>query len=99
MCHINEWEFNKTTDFNMQISEGLLKILSKPFAPASTSTLRYKQLDVMVVADKNGNAVQAFIGKKNNENKIKGERFARIFIKDKEGKLIKDHWDKKGKSK
>ncbi len=82
----------------MQISEGLLKTLSKPFAPASTSSLRYKQLDVVVVSDKNGNAIQAFIGKKNSDGKIKGERFARIFIQDAEGKVIKDHWDNKGKS-
>ena len=38
-----------------------------------------------------------FIGKKEANGLIKGDRYARRLLKDKEGKIIKDHWDYKGK--
>ena len=38
-----------------------------------------------------------FIGKRQIIGKIKGERYARNLLKDSDGKVIKDHWDNKGK--
>jgi hypothetical protein len=38
------------------------------------------------------------IGKQNGDGKVKGERYARVLKKDKDGKMIKDHWELKGKA-
>jgi hypothetical protein len=38
-----------------------------------------------------------FIGKANKEGIIKGDRYARRLLKNKDGKILKDHWDYKGK--
>jgi hypothetical protein len=60
--------------------------------------IKVKGKDVAVKSDADGNAVQAFIGKLAENGNVKGERFSRTLIKDKEGKIIKDHWDLKGRS-
>jgi hypothetical protein len=76
----------------------IVKRISGFFAPNSMTNLKVKGKDVAVKSDAEGNAVQAFIGKLSDNGNIKGERFARTFIKDKDGKIIKDHWDLKGKA-
>lgn len=60
--------------------------------------LRYKGKDIAFKTDNDGNAIQLFVGKQNEKGVIKGYRYIRTLLRDKEGKLIKDHWDLKGKS-
>jgi hypothetical protein len=85
----------KTT---MALSDDLIKKLKRKFDPSTTSQFRYRTNDVVVQADEEGNAIRAFIGKANDEGIIKGDRYSRTLKKDKEGNIIKDHWERKGRA-
>jgi len=74
------------------------KKISVLFEPNSLTHLRVKEKDVAVKSDAEGNAMFAFVGKLNEDGNIKGERYTRVLVKDKDGKIIKDHWDLKGKA-
>ena len=80
------------------IGEELIKKLQKKYEPVTLIDERYKQLDISFKTDKDGNAILLFIGKRNEAGNIIGERYARTLKYDREGKIIKDHWELKGKS-
>lgn len=82
----------------MSLGEGLLKTINKKFEPSAKVSLRYKSYDLVVMTDKEGNAIQLFMGKANAEGIIKGDRYARTLKYDREGNLIKDHWERKGRA-
>ena len=82
----------------MSLGDDILKKINKKFAPLSKVSLRYKNYDLVLVTDKEGNGVQLFMGKENEEGIIKGDRYARTMKYDREGNLIKDHWERKGKA-
>lgn len=82
----------------MKLGEPILKQINKKFAPDTMVRLKFKGYDIALKTDDHGNAVQAFIGKENEAGMIAGDRYARKLVYDKEGKLIKDHWDRKGRS-
>lgn len=82
----------------MALSEHLQKKLEKQFPPSSMQQMKYKGNDLSFKIDADGNAILLFIGKQNDEGKIKGERYARRLVKDRSGKVIKDHWELKGKA-
>ena len=83
---------------DMSLGEDLLKKINKKFEPSSMISLRYRSYDLALKTDKEGNAIQLFMGKANEEGIIKGDRYARTLKYDREGKLIKDHWERKGKA-
>ena len=80
-----------------KIGEPLLKKLNKQYDASTIIHLKFKDYDLAVKTDEEGNPVLLFIGKANAEGVIKGDRYARRLLKDKTGKVIKDHWDYKGK--
>ena len=82
----------------MKLQEELIKLLKKKYKAASLISLRFKEKDVVAKTNKEGNTVLAFIGKKDNNGNIKGERYARTLKYHKDGKIIKDHWELKGKA-
>ena len=82
----------------MSLGDDLLKKINKKFEPSTTVSLRYRSYDLVLVTDKEGNAVQLFLGKANETGVIKGDRYARTLKYDREGRLIKDHWERKGKA-
>jgi hypothetical protein len=82
----------------MSLGEELLKKINKKFAPSTTVPLRYRSYDLVLVTDKDGNAIQLFLGKANENGVIKGDRYARTMKYDRDGHLIKDHWERKGKA-
>lgn len=82
----------------MAIGLELEKKMKKKFEPSSMISMRYKNFDLMIRTDADGNAVQLFMGKANAEGIIKGERFARTIKQDLSGKILKDHWERKGKA-
>lgn len=82
----------------MKLGEDLQKRLRAKFEPGTMIESTYKGKDMAFKTDNEGNAVFLFIGKKNERGFVIGERFQRVLIKDKEGKIIKDHWDNKGKA-
>ena len=82
----------------MTLSEGLQKLLAKKYEPSALTHITYKSNDIAVKADKEGNAVLMFIGKRTEQGSIKGKRYARTLKYDAEGKVLKDHWELKGKA-
>jgi hypothetical protein len=82
----------------MKLSEDLIKKLQKKFEPSTMVNMRYKGNDVAFKTDKEGNAIQLFVGKKGEDGTIKGYRYIRTLLLDKTGSTIKDHWDLKGKA-
>jgi len=82
----------------MALSEALIKKLSKKFPPGGMSDLVYRGNDLTIKADEDGNAILLFIGRRQEDGHIRGERYARRLLFDADGKAIKDHWECKGKS-
>ena len=80
------------------LNTDLIKKLSKKYEPSTMVNITYKGNDVAFKTDEQGNAVLCFIGKMNEQGNIKGERYARTLKYDREGSLIKDHWELKGKA-
>ena len=82
----------------MKIGEKLLKVLSKKYPPSELVAARFERYDLAIKTDADGNAVVLFIGKANEEGIVQGNRFSRVLVKDASGKVLKDHWDHKGKT-
>ena len=82
----------------MKLGEAILKQINKKFAPDTMVKLKFKGYDIALKTDEAGNAIQAFVGKENESGMINGDRYARKLVYDRDGKLLKDHWDRKGKS-
>ena len=82
----------------MALNEELLKKLKKPYEPSSTIQFRFREKDVALITDKDGQGIQLFIGQMKDNGHIKGERYSRKVVKDKTGQIVRDHWDRKGRS-
>ena len=80
------------------LKEPVLKILSKIYAPSSLIEQRFGRYDLAMRTDEKGRAILLFMGQKDTNGKIKGERYARRLVLDKDGHILKDHWDHKGKA-
>ena len=60
-------------------------------------SMKFKEYDMAMKTDEEGNPILLFIGKKREDGMIKGDRYARRLLKDTNGVVIKDLWDYKGK--
>jgi hypothetical protein len=80
----------------MALSERLALKLQKKFEPSAMINLRFGRLDAAVKTDSEGNAVLLFLGKRNRDGEIIGDRYARTLKSDERGVIIKDHWERKG---
>lgn len=83
---------------HMKLQESLIKKLSQTYESSAMFNLRFRENDVAFKTDDKGNPVFMFIGKKGADGKVKGVRYSRTLIYDKDGNKIKDHWDRKGKT-
>ncbi|MBK1438480.1 hypothetical protein JHJ32_00645 [Parapedobacter sp. ISTM3] len=82
----------------MNLGNDILKILDKQYAPNTLVETSYKNLDLAFKTDATGAPILLFLGKKDEQGQIKGERYVRRLKKSEDGKLLKDHWDLKGKA-
>jgi hypothetical protein len=82
----------------MELGEEVLKILNKTYDPNSMVETKFKRYDLAFKTDDAGRPILLFMGQKDAEGKIKGERFARRLKFGDQGEVIKDHWDNKGKA-
>jgi len=82
----------------MKLSEELQKKLQKKYEPSAMIEMKFKGNDLAFKTDEQGNAILLFIGKQQPDGSIKGERYARTLKYDREGLVIKDHWELKGKA-
>ncbi|KQS35667.1 hypothetical protein [Pedobacter sp. Leaf194] len=82
----------------MKLNEPVLKILRKKYEPEARTELKFARYDLAVKADSEGNAILLFMGVKDENGKIRGKRYARRLVVDKDGHVLKDHWEHKGKA-
>lgn len=80
----------------MKLGDEILKLLSKKYAPSSTVDSTFHRYDLTFKTDELGNPVLLFIGKRNEKGAVIGDRFTRTLKYDKDGKVFKDHWERKG---
>lgn len=82
----------------MKLGEEILKILGRVYEADTMVETRFKRYDLAFKTDDYGRPILLFLGEKDEKGHIKGERFARRLIIAPDGKVIKDHWENKGKS-
>ncbi|WP_129715876.1 hypothetical protein [Pedobacter sp. SYP-B3415] len=82
----------------MILKTQLLKILDKTYEPDAMIDLQFARYDLSVRTDAEGLPVLLFIGKRGANGMIRGERFRRVRQTDADGKVLKDHWDRKGEA-
>ncbi|HEU4472395.1 MAG TPA: hypothetical protein VFR58_14985 [Flavisolibacter sp.] len=82
----------------MKLGDDLIKKMSGKYEPSAMLPLHYRNNDIILRTDREGNAVQMFIGKANSSGIIKGDRYSRTIVRDREGKVIKDYWERKGRA-
>ena len=82
----------------MPLSPALIKKLGQKFEPNTMTDMVFKGNALSFKTDNEGNPIQLFLGKRKDNGNIKGDRYARTLKKDREGKVIKDHWERKGTS-
>jgi hypothetical protein len=82
----------------MTIGYELLKILNKLYEPSGFIETKFKRYDIAFKTDEAGRPILLFIGKKDENGKINGERFARRLTFSDDGQIVKGHWDNKGKT-
>ena len=81
----------------MSLGADLQLKLRKKYEPSAFIHLTFRGKDLAVQTDIEGNPVTLFIGKFTSDGRIKGQRYARTLKSDSQDRIIKDHWDLKGK--
>lgn len=82
----------------MKLKEPVLKILSKQYEPSAMVETTFKRYVLSMKTDEQGRPILLFIGQKDENGQIKGERYARRLKIAEDGTIIKDHWEHKGKA-
>jgi hypothetical protein len=82
----------------MALNPALEAKLAKLYSPSETIQDHFRGKDLTFITDKAGWAVTLYIGKRNQDGTIAGERYARRIQYSTDGEtIIKSHWDFKGK--
>ena len=81
----------------MKLKDPILNVLGKQYEPSSMIEVRFGRYDLAFRIDDGGRPILLFIGRKTENGRIVGERYARR-LKIEDGKKIKDHWEHKGKA-
>ena len=82
----------------MKLGKQIFKIVDKNYEPSKMIEAKFERYDMAFKTDESGRPILLFIGQKDESGMIKGEKFARRLVTDTQGKVIKDHWDNKGKA-
>jgi len=80
----------------MKLTDTLIKIINKTYQVNTLVELKFSRYDLAMKTDDAGRAILIFIGRKDANGKIKGERYARRLKLGLNGAVIKDHWEHKG---
>lgn len=83
---------------NKKLPEALLQKLRRTYTPLSVLDLEFKGKGAVFKTDEEGNPVVLFIGEVLPNGRIKGARYTRVLRRDRQGRIIIDHWDLKGKA-
>lgn len=82
----------------MMLKEPIMKILNQVYEPDSMIEKPFKKYHAAFKTDELGRPVLLFLGKRELDGRIVGERYSRRLKTDDDGKIIKDHWEHKGKA-
>ncbi|PRD48090.1 hypothetical protein [Sphingobacterium haloxyli] len=82
----------------MSLKEPVLKIVNKEYEPLTMVERTVGRNNLMFKTDEAGRPVLLFIGKKDANGHIMGDRYSRRLKFDESGNLIKDHWERKGEA-
>ena len=82
----------------MRLSPELIQLLSKTYEPDSMINMKFKAFDLAFKTNDAGDPELLFLGKLDENGKIKGSRYVRTLKKNQEGITFKDHWELKGKA-
>lgn len=82
----------------MELKQPVLKVLNQVYEPDSLIEKPFKKYQMAFKTDPAGRPIMLFLGQKDLNGKIKGERFSRRLKTGSDGEIIKDHWEHKGKS-
>lgn len=80
----------------MDLGEQILKILNKKYEPSSLIETRFQRYDLAFKTDRDGLPMVAFLGRKDAQGHIRGERFTRRLKQLLNGRIIKESWEYKG---
>ena len=80
----------------MDLGEQILKILNKKYEPSSLIETKFQRYDLAFKTDRDGLPVVAFLGRKDEQGNIRGERFARRLKQLLNGTIVKEYWEYKG---
>ena len=82
----------------MGLNPALEAKLAKPQAASARIDDNFRGKDITFITDKAGQAITLFIGKRNSDGSITGERYVRHLQYAPDGvSVLKSHWDNKGK--
>ncbi len=81
----------------MKIGARLQRLLDKVYPPDTKLEFQLDRTDVVFKTDGEGRPVLLFVGRKDENGNVKGERFART-LKTLPNGMFKDHWENKGKA-
>lgn len=83
----------------MPLHPQLAEKLGKTYAPSATIDDKFKGLDITFVTNAAGEPVTLFIGRRQPDGHIAGQRYVRTIKRGADGqKVIHSHWDLKGTS-
>lgn len=83
----------------MPVGPKLAAQLSKRYPPNERHDTTFGRYDITFVTNADGDPVILFIGQRNPDGTIRGERYSRKLVRDPAtNALVKDHWDLKGKT-
>ncbi|MDB5019743.1 MAG: hypothetical protein JWQ28_870 [Pedobacter sp.] len=82
----------------MELKEPVLKLLNKLYEPDCMIEIKFKRYDLAVKTDEAGRPILLYMGQRDEQGSIKGERYTRRLKFDNSGNMIKDHWEHKGKA-
>lgn len=82
----------------MPLNPKLEKLLAKTYEPSHRHNQKYGGKDITFITNELGEPVTLFIGKRNEDGSIAGERYVRTIVRQPQGNdILKSHWELKGK--
>jgi len=83
----------------MAIGARLEAKLSKRYPPETRLDEEFGRHAITFITNADGDPVTLFIGQRNPDGTIRGERYARKLLLDPaSGRVVKSHWDLKGRT-
>jgi len=82
----------------MKLGAQILKVLARTYPPSQLVELPFGRYDIAFQTDNVGRPILLFVGQKQANGLIRGERYTRRLVTEPNGLIIKDHWDAQGKT-